>query len=130
MTTTVEAKVSPFDSGTQFIDWTEANCNRCNKGVHRLNDESAWPPCELEAALTTACFDDGYIPLSIAKRIGMKEDEGRYCWPCAEVDWTSEWKAEYRRRHPEPCDHKTASVISDAEAVCTWGCGQTIAINR
>lgn len=29
-----------------------------------------------------------------------------------------------------PCDHKTATVISDTEAVCTWGCGQTIAINR
>lgn len=29
-----------------------------------------------------------------------------------------------------PCDHKTAEVISDTEAICTWGCGQTIAINR
>ncbi len=97
MTTTVR----PFSNGTQYADWTDSNCNRCTKGVHRLDDEIAWPTCELEAALLTACFESGEIPLFIAERIGMKEDEARYCWPCAEVDWTDEWKAEYRRQHPE-----------------------------
>lgn len=83
------------------MDWSESNCNRCTKGVHRLNDDAAWPTCELESALLTACFDSGEIPLAIAQRIGMTTDDGRYVWPCAEVDWTEEWQAEYYRRHPE-----------------------------
>jgi hypothetical protein len=89
--------IRPFGDGTQFADWTECNCNRCTKGVHRLADD-AWPTCELEAALTTACFDTGEITLDIAKRIGMRDGEERYVWPCNEVEWTEEWKAEYHRR--------------------------------
>ena len=30
----------------------------------------------------------------------------------------------------QPCDHKTANVISDTEAVCTWGCGHTIKLGQ
>lgn len=97
MTTTVR----PFSNGGQYSDWSDCNCARCTKGAHRLNDDAAFPDCELEAALLVACFDSGEIPLTIAQRIGMKEDEGRYVWPCAEVQWTEEWKAEYYRLHPE-----------------------------
>lgn len=101
--------VRPFSNGTQYADWSDSNCARCTKGVHRLNDETAWPTCELEAALLEACFGDGEIPLATAQRIGMRENEGRYVWPCAEVDWTEEWKAEYYSRHPEkkPMPHET-----------------------
>jgi hypothetical protein len=33
-------------------------------------------------------MDDGTIPLSIGTRMGTSPNERRYCWPCAEVDWT------------------------------------------
>ena len=29
-----------------------------------------------------------------------------------------------------PCDHKTATVISGTESVCTWGCGQTVQLGQ
>lgn len=97
---TGKATVSPFRNGTQYDDWSEYNCNRCTKGVHRLNDETAWPTCELEADLLEARFGDGEIPADTAKRIGIN-DEIRYVWPCAEVEWTEEWQAEYYWLHPE-----------------------------
>lgn len=45
--------VRPFDSGSQFSDWTGCNCDRCEKGAHRLAPED-WPTCEIEAALNYA----------------------------------------------------------------------------
>ena len=92
--------VRPFDNGSQYADWTGSNCDRCTQGVHRLGPD-AWYTCALEEALATACFGDGEITLDIAKRIGMEADERRYGWPCTEVEWTEEWKAEWAKRHPE-----------------------------
>ena len=98
----VNKMIIPFSCGTQYMDWSESNCNRCTKGVHHLNDDAAWPTCELEVALLTACFGDGAIDERTAQRIGVTDQtEGHYTWPCGEVDWTEEWKAEWYRLHPE-----------------------------
>jgi hypothetical protein len=73
--------VRPFDSGTQYLDWTNANCCTCAK----MADEQASldeMPCDIERALVEAQFDAGRIPLEIADRMGR--DEGRYIWNCLE----------------------------------------------
>jgi len=113
--------VRPFDSGTQYIDWTNANCDRCKKSTY--ND--AKPVCDLEYTLLAACFGDGKITPEAAQRCGLTGNEGRYVWLCAEVKWTEEWK----RRQPEQCEHKSSEMINETTALCTWGCGQTFAIN-
>ncbi len=119
--------IVPFENGTQFDDWCASNCERCEKST-QYSDGAG---CELEDNLLLACFDDGKIDATTAQRIGMNEStKNRYTWPCGEVDWTEEWKAECRLRHPEACDHKTATVINDTEAVCTWGCGQTVRLGQ
>lgn len=90
-------RVRPFSSGSQFADWSGCNCDRCDKGVHSLGPE-AWPTCEIEIALYNAYGDDGSVPADIANRMGHTEHKGEYVWPCNEVVWTEEWKAEYQRR--------------------------------
>ena len=94
----MENKVRPFSSGSQFIDWTAANCDRCTRGCHRLS-ENAPPDCPLELALFEACFDDGTITAAVAERIGYAA--GEYCWQCGEWDPTQAWIAEWNHRHAE-----------------------------
>jgi len=77
----------PFSCGSQYGDWTSANCERCTKAAEGY----AWPTCEIEAALCEAYCGDGEITDRIAARMG--ESKGRYNWPCGEVEWTEEWKA-------------------------------------
>lgn len=88
----------PFHCGTQFADWEEANCFRCKKGT--LNDPSVWPTCPIQVALIEAYLSDGCIADAIADR--MTRSEGCYNWPCGEVEWTEEWKAE--------CDSKVSKL--------------------
>jgi hypothetical protein len=92
-------RIVPFSNGTQYDDWCTNNCERCTKSS-QYGDGAG---CELEDSLLTACFDDGKIDQQTAQRIGMNTDqhEDRYVWPCSEVVWTEEWKAEWRKRHPE-----------------------------
>lgn len=91
----------PFYSGTQFGDWTEANCLRCTKGADPTS--SKWPDCDIEAALVESYIGDGTVSDDIAARMGITEEiRGRYTWPCSEVVWTEEWKAEYRRGLTHP----------------------------
>lgn len=70
--------VSPFSCGTQYADWTEANCMTCDKGWRPDRDSE----CDIEQALSFACIDDGTVPAEIADRMGR--GEGRYNWPCRE----------------------------------------------
>ena len=43
-----------------------------------------------------ACIGPGEISEPMAKRAGITEDnKSLYQWPCGEVEWTEEWKAEY-----------------------------------
>lgn len=90
--------IRPFDSGTQFQDWTASNCDRCTKGSHRL-EEDEWPDCPIESALVYALFGDGSITQEFADRMGYKQFY--YGWKCGEFEPTEEWKAEYRRRKAE-----------------------------
>jgi hypothetical protein len=94
------AGMRPFSCGSQFADWTSSNCDRCTKAADdKLDGQAA---CTIELALWNAYFGSGEVTPDIARRMGATpENEGRYVWPCGEVEWTEEWKAEYRRLHPE-----------------------------
>ena len=91
------ATIRPFDSGSQYVDWTACNCDRCTKSTYN----EAKTPCDLEYALLAACFGDGEITADIAQRCGLNDNAGGYVWPCTEVEWTVAWQEEYKRRHPE-----------------------------
>lgn len=129
MTTMIEIEqpvtIRPFDSGSQYADWTSSNCDRCIKSTYN----EAKTPCDLENALLAADLGGGRITMEIAARIGLELSERYYGWPCAEVDWTPKWIAEWNHCHPAQCEHKSSIVISSTTARCTWGCGQTFAIS-
>jgi hypothetical protein len=86
----------PFSCGTQFGDWEGANCCRCKKGA----PDGSWATCPIQAALIEAYLGDGEISDEIADRMGRAN--GRYNWPCGEVEWTEEWKSEWLSRQAEP----------------------------
>lgn len=90
-------RLRPFGSGSQYSDWTGCNCDRCEKGA-RLLGPDAWPTCEIEAALIESYVGDGKVDEAIAERMGHTDNADSYVWPCNEVVWTEEWKAEYQRR--------------------------------
>lgn len=95
--------IIPFSNGSQYADWQSCNCERCQKSV-TVTDPGGdqWPTCEIESALLEADIFDGRISDEIAQRMGY--DQERYVWPCGEVQWTEEWKAELRRRRAmQPC---------------------------
>ncbi len=87
----------PFANSFQSMDWEESNCVRCTK---YSDDASA---CPLMYAMALACINDGTVDEDTARSIGyLKENgrtEGRYAWPCVEVIWTEEWKAEWSARY-------------------------------
>jgi hypothetical protein len=87
--------IQPFANGSQYMDWQECNCCRCEKYTE---DGSG---CEIDAALGEASWSDGEVSDKIATRMGYPGAAMRYVWPCTEVVWTEAWKAEYRRLHPE-----------------------------
>lgn len=91
--------VRPFSNGTQFMGWQASNCERCVKSVQVWDDTGhAWPTCEIEGALLEAMMFTGEVSEAIGERMGYT-DPLRCNWPCNEVEWTEEWKAEYRKRH-------------------------------
>lgn len=108
-----EKRYTPFSNGTQFCDWEESNCNRCQKvDISGPYDKSE---CPIFNALTLAYVDDGTVDEEIAKRMGYlvpahtgceSSDplipNGRQNWPCPEVEWTEEWKAEHERWQSAP----------------------------
>ncbi len=95
-------KVSPFSNGSQYMDWQGCNCERCVKSVSVWDvGGDATPTCEIELALMEAEISDGEVTQEIAQRMGYEGVAARYVWPCTEVEWTEEWKAEWFRRHPE-----------------------------
>lgn len=79
---TEETQVKPFYAGTQFSDWVHRNCHRCIK--YNLDGPS---DCEIDMALFSAYFEYGFIPLTIAKRMGYAKESGfedNYSWDCPE----------------------------------------------
>jgi len=87
-------RIRIFSNGSQYMDWQASNCERCKKAIWTFEP----PTCPIQVALEEADFDDGTISEEIAKQSGY--DKERYVWPCAEVEWTEEWKAECKEQHP------------------------------
>jgi hypothetical protein len=84
----------PFACGTQYDDWTEANCEGCKKAFGPLYEGGPWEDadmeCEIERALFLAWAGDGRIPSAIGERMGCARWDGHYNWPCPERD--PKWK--------------------------------------
>lgn len=99
-----EQRYHPFSNGTQFADWHESNCMRCTK----RNPDKCTPDdpgCDMEMWLslggdgqTAETAGDGSVSADLAQRCGYLEHQGRYCWPCGEVEWTDAWKEEFARK--------------------------------
>ncbi len=88
--------IKPFSNGTQYLDWQSSNCERCKKYRDDFKDPEA---CPIDLAIGEASVSDGKITNKMAKRMGY--DPNKYVWRCGEVEWTDEWKAEWKKRHPE-----------------------------
>ena len=101
MTENTNNRQRPFSNGGQFMDWCASNCDRCVLG--NANRESG--ACDIEQALALAYLDDGTVSEDIARRMGYLKPDGttdrNYAWPCTEVEWTEDWKAEVLARHIE-----------------------------
>jgi hypothetical protein len=94
--------VRPFSNGSQFGDWCASNCDRCAKAELPLTPKGEFA-CEIMEALSVAYWGDGTVDAEMAARMGITpETRGRYNWPCAEVEWTAAWKAEWQARHEAP----------------------------
>jgi hypothetical protein len=87
-----------FDNGSQYLDWQNANCCRCTK--YHDAPQTCPPACPIEYALSLASVMDGKVTPEIARRAGYMNDNS-FLWMCNEVEWTPEWIAEWKRRHPE-----------------------------
>jgi hypothetical protein len=93
---TAEDRVSPFSNGSQHVDWTSSNCDRCTKAYDEANQVYR---CTIQEAIDRAGLIDGDVDEATAARMGITpETKGRYVWKCAEVSWTPEWQAEWRER--------------------------------
>ena len=82
----------PFSSGSQFMDWESANCERCKNAAFYVDGRMP-DHCDIQVAIAEAAMGDGHITDEIADR--MTRSDGRYNWPCGEADWTEEWKVEW-----------------------------------
>lgn len=79
--------IRPFANGTQFADWSAANCDRCRKGIDNIGQPGDWPICDIESALTYAYIGDGMVAPEIARRMGRSNGYlQEYVWACTELD--------------------------------------------
>lgn len=86
-----DEKVKPFSNGTEYLDWTFGNCERCAKSV-LVTDPSGTelPTCEIEYAIMEASISDGEISAEIAERMGQTANPMAYTWPCGEFEEAGE----------------------------------------
>jgi hypothetical protein len=94
--TVIEDRERPFSCGSQHADWESSNCDRCTKRIPDDADYTGFR-CDIQKAIGEAFMTDGTVSKDIARRMGYT-DHLAYNWPCTEVDWTPEWKAECVRR--------------------------------
>lgn len=82
----------PFHCGSQYVDWTSRNCDRCKSS---WDDGMAVPygPCEIDNALSAACLEDGQVSDEIGKRMGAGADPLSYSWECPEKELKEESNA-------------------------------------
>ncbi len=64
----------PFDTGSQYGDWDQRNCEECWK-VKR---------CAIVRATSGAYLGDGQVSDDIARRMGWTGPGDRYTWDCPE----------------------------------------------
>lgn len=93
-----KVKYYPFSCGTQYVDWTASNCERCKKYKYPVEEDTD-PPCEIDRALLMGFWGDGSVSREIARRMGYFKNKGKFVWQCSEVEWTEEWKEEWKKRH-------------------------------
>ena len=77
-----EQRVSPFANGSEYMIWTELNCERCIK-LMTYDDN---PQCEINYHLSEAAFDDGTIPHEIAQRMGRLDHPVNEIFQCHEFE--------------------------------------------
>jgi hypothetical protein len=84
MSKRTDEEVHPFSTGTQYMDWDDENCCHCWK-VHWSRKDKDMPSssCAIWNALSIGSIT-GTIPLRIARRMGLFEHLGAYCWECPE----------------------------------------------
>ena len=75
----------PFSCGTQFLDWGNRNCCRCDKSAvydekRRIAGEFV---CEIEQALSMGALGEP-VPTSLARRCGWDPQRAEYTWDCPE----------------------------------------------
>ena len=87
---------APFHCGTQYADWTSANCDRCTKSSPAAESFTDIA-CLIERALAVGVLT-GNVGPRMMERCGAAKNKGRYQWPCPEWVPTEEWKRECLRR--------------------------------
>lgn len=73
-------RIHLFANGTQYMDWTANNCDRCTKAGDP--SESGSSTCPLFEAIYDAAADDGTVSAEVARRLGTSADDTRYVWRC------------------------------------------------
>jgi hypothetical protein len=82
----VVERVRPFYCGSQYTDWTDANCCRCRRQPADWEDYSVPLACPIMAALSAAACDDGRVDADIARRMGYTGEPVCNIWQCAEFE--------------------------------------------
>lgn len=75
--------VRPFDSSSQYTDWTARNCRGCTK-----YDPEMAGDCEIDLAVGCALIGDGLVSDEIADRMGYTTAHADgtfpFSWECPE----------------------------------------------
>lgn len=71
-----------FANGTQYLDWTARNCDRCPLAGDPSEPGSS--ACDIFEAIHDAAADDGTVSTDIARRMGLLDNEMAYTWACPE----------------------------------------------
>lgn len=73
-------RIHLFSNGTQYMDWTFNNCDKC--ALAGDPSEPGSSSCDLFEAICDAGADDGTVSAEIAARLGYSPI--RYVWRCPE----------------------------------------------
>jgi hypothetical protein len=70
-----------FANGTQYMDWSASNCDKCAKAGDP--GEAGSSMCDLFEAIHDAACMDGTVTPAVATRLG-KHHSLVHVWPCPE----------------------------------------------
>jgi hypothetical protein len=86
--TDTPARIRPFGSGSERMDWMINNCDKCKKGY--VNDGTAlrgrarWN-CAIEYQIDRSYLLDGKMPREVALRAGLNQYD-ELDWRCKEFE--------------------------------------------